>query len=230
MAKKSVKSKQKKVVVVNREKVEVWPAGQQVSRSMKSEQDIQVTQFDGPEHVNQSLAEAILGLENDPRFVAKLMRGGCGTKIDHIHKWNVPAADLIHARAIALFMNAFGFDQAVVDRCWANIYRKGDYCMPHSHIRTRVAVVYMLDPGDENPDSPLDGKFYLADPRIKSLCDVQEHCMTSYIMPKLKAGSMICFPGPAVHGVNPYYGERPRITLSWNINRNALPGKGPEMS
>jgi hypothetical protein len=27
-----------------------------------------------------------------------------------------------------------------------------------------------------------------------------------------------------VHTVNPYSGTRPRITLSWNINRNALPG------
>jgi hypothetical protein len=26
-----------------------------------------------------------------------------------------------------------------------------------------------------------------------------------------------------VHAVNPYTGKRPRITLSWNINKNALP-------
>jgi hypothetical protein len=35
---------------------------------------------------------------------------------------------------------------------------------------------------------------------------------------------MIIFPGQLVHCVNPYGGATPRITLSWNINREALPG------
>jgi hypothetical protein len=229
MSKKSAGFKQKKIIVVNREKIEVWPSNQHVKRCMESEPDIQYTKFDGPEKLNQSLAKTILKLENDLRYVVKLVRGGCGTKIDDIHRWKVPEAELVHARAIALFLKAFGFDQAVVDQCWANIYRKGDYCMPHSHIRSRVAIVYVVDPGDDDPDSPLDGRFYIADPRIKSSCDIQEHCLTQYIMPSMASGSMICFPGPMVHGVNPYNGERPRITLSWNINRQAIPGKAPEL-
>jgi hypothetical protein len=32
------------------------------------------------------------------------------------------------------------------------------------------------------------------------------------------------FPGSVVHAVNPYRGERPRITLSWNVNENAIEG------
>jgi hypothetical protein len=43
-------------------------------------------------------------------------------------------------------------------------------------------------------------------------------------MPGLRAGTMIIFPGQAVHCVNPYAGTRPRITLSWNINTMAVPG------
>jgi hypothetical protein len=225
MAKKTVKFKQKKIVVVNREKVEVWPSHQQIRLCITAETALQITEFDGPANINESLARTVLDLENDPRFVVKLQRGGCGTKIDHIHRWKVPEATLIHARAISFFVNGLGFDQGVVDQCWANIYRKGDYCMPHSHVRCMTGIVYLVDPGDHDPDSPIDGKFYFCDPRLKSACDDQVGCLTNLIMPNLKPGSMISFPGPMVHGVNPYFGDRPRITLSWNFNRDAVPGK-----
>lgn len=229
MVKNDAGFKQKKAIFVNREMVDVWPSNQHVAQMVDTEPDIKCTKFDGPPSFNENLTKTILKLENKSRFVVKLMRGGCGTKIDDIHRWKKPEADLIHARAIALFINAFGFDQAVVDQCWANIYRKGDYCMPHSHIRSRIAVVYVVDPGDSDPDFPMDGRFYIADPRIKSSCNFQEHCLTQYIMPNMSTGSMYCFPGPMVHGVNPYNGERPRITLSWNINRLKVPGKPPEI-
>jgi len=225
MAKKSVKFKQKKIVVINREKVEVWPSSQHLRPCVKTETAMHTTNFDGPENINESLAKLVLNLENDPRFVVKLMRGGCGTKIDHIDRWKVPEAALIHARAISFFVNGLGIDQAVVDQSWASIYRKGDYCMPHSHVRSEIGIVYLVDPGDSNPDSPIDGKFYFCDPRLKSACDDQVGCLTNLIMPNLRPGSMVSFPGSMVHGVNPYTGERPRITLSWNINRSAIPGK-----
>ena len=32
---------------------------------------------------------------------------------------------------------------------------------------------------------------------------------------------MIMFPGQAVHCVTPYLGTQPRITLSWNLNKEA---------
>ena len=48
--------------------------------------------------------------------------------------------------------------------------------------------------------------------------------MTAPFLPGMTAGTMIIFPSQLVHAVNPYTGKRPRITLSWNINKNALPG------
>jgi len=48
--------------------------------------------------------------------------------------------------------------------------------------------------------------------------------MTAPFQPGMTAGTMIIFPSQLVHAVNPYTGKRPRITLSWNINKNALPG------
>ena len=34
------------------------------------------------------------------------------------------------------------------DDTWASVYRAGDYCMPHSHLRANASIVYMLDVGD----------------------------------------------------------------------------------
>ena len=36
--------------------------------------------------------------------------------------------------------------------------------------------------------------------------------------------TMLLFASAYVHGVNPYFGTRPRVTLSWNITRQRLPG------
>ena len=35
---------------------------------------------------------------------------------------------------------------------------------------------------------------------------------------------MLIFPSQVVHGVNPYTGTNPRITLSWNISEFRIPG------
>lgn len=48
--------------------------------------------------------------------------------------------------------------------------------------------------------------------------------MTTPFFPGMVAGTMLIFPSQLVHTVNPYAGMRPRITLSWNINKNLLPG------
>ena len=48
--------------------------------------------------------------------------------------------------------------------------------------------------------------------------------MTTPCAPIMKEGLMIMFPGQVVHCVSPYTGERPRITLSWNVNKTAIAG------
>jgi hypothetical protein len=40
----------------------------------------------------------------------------------------------------------------------------------------------------------------------------------------MSPGSLVMFPGLTVHAVNPYRGDRPRITMSFNVNENAIPG------
>lgn len=49
--------------------------------------------------------------------------------------------------------------------------------------------------------------------------------MTNLLIPDLRPGSMLFFPSEWVHMVAAYLGTRPRITMSWNISPDRLPGK-----
>ncbi len=96
--------------------------------------------------------------------------------------------------------------------------------MPNSHPRATARVVSSLDPGDEDRADEWAGQLCFVDPRYSACCQVEKGYMTNPITPRLGTGAMVIFPGRLVHCVNPYRGERPRITLAWNINTGAVAG------
>jgi hypothetical protein len=97
--------------------------------------------------------------------------------------------------------------------------------MPHSHCRSIASVLYVLDPGDQDPTDYTSGKFCFADPRIRVCCQNEPGRMTDLLSPALREGSMLLFPSEWVHLVTPYAGTRPRITMSWNFHTEKLAGK-----
>jgi hypothetical protein len=183
-----------------------------------------ITRFPDAEAYHPALIARLLKLADDPEFGRRVMRSTGGTKIYHIDRWGCDAADMVNRRAIQFFKLARPSTTAAVDLSWASLYRAGDYSMPHSHPRADASIVYCVDVGDSPEGDPLDGQFCFVDPRYTTCCQIDVQCMTHPIAPKLAPGSMIMFPGALVHCVNPYTGRRPRITLSWNINRQPLPG------
>ena len=44
----------------------------------------------------------------------------------------------------------------------------------------------------------------------------------------MTAGTMLIFASDYLHNVNPYRGQRPRITMSWNITLEKLGGRAGE--
>jgi hypothetical protein len=202
--------------------VPVWPAGQAVESLAAP--NMGVADFADCELYHAGLAAKIFEMERDPRFHDWIFKGGCGTKVRDPHLWGSPEADLIHARAMTIAAKALAVADVVVDDCWANIYRKGDYCIPHSHLRSTASVIYLLDPGETVAEDPVGGRLCFCDPRIPFCCRHEPGRMTLLLTPELRAGSLLIFPSEYVHAVNPYGGTRPRITLSWNINLEKLPG------
>jgi len=204
----------------------VWPQGIRVERLAAP--NTGVVDFTDLPLYHPGLAATILEMERDPRYRDWIFKGGCGTKVRDPHAWGSAEADLLHARARRFAARALGVDSVAVDSCWANVYRKGDYCMPHSHLRAVASVVYLLDPGDPIEGDPLSGRFYFCDPRIPFCVEHEPGRVTQLLMPELRAGSLLIFPAELIHAVNPYAGERPRITLSWNVNLQRLPGSAAD--
>lgn len=215
----------------------LWPERQTVEPL--SAPVMAAARFSDFEAFHAALVAAVLAAEGDPRWRSVLVleppgqekavfRGGCGTKVRKIPDWNDSAATLVHGRALMLAHRTLSRRPVYADDSWASVYRAGDYCMPHSHLRSDVSIVYMLDPGDEDPDEPMAGKLCFADPRIGACCPDEPTRVTRHMIPEMTPGTMLIFASDYLHSVNPYRGRRPRITLSWNITLQRLPGRPGE--
>lgn len=211
----------------------VWPEGQKI-RHHGNEQTLLATRFEDWADYHPALAEAIdtfHRMESTP-FRKRYIAAFGGTKIESLEQWHVPAADLVSQRAMAFCRAALPIDDARPIESWANIYRSGDYAMPHSHPDADASVLYVLDPGRDEPGlpggDPLAGLFAVVDPRYAACCEKQKGYVTNPVMPKLLPGTMLLFPAWLVHGVNPHCGTRPRITLTWNVRTISSPARQPQ--
>ena len=204
----------------------VWPDAQKVEPM--SARLMAVTAFSDWDAYHPALIDATLAAERNPRLRDPMFRGACGVKVRRIPEWNAPAATLIHARALMLAHHTLSHRPVFADDSWASIYRAGDYCMPHSHLRSNASIVYMLDPGDGDPEDRMAGRLCFADPRIEACCPHEAGRVTQHVIPTMTPGTMLIFASDYLHSVNPYLGQRPRITLSWNITLERLPGRPGE--
>lgn len=200
---------------------EVWPPGQALAS--RGDPAIIATHFDDAAELNPRLAAEVLAAAGDPDRLRRYFPASGGTKVYHLEQWGRPATDLVCARARALFRRVLGAE-AVVDLSWANVYRRGDYAMAHSHERAVASIVYFVDLGEDSPADALSGRFAFVDPRLKHCAKAESPRVIAPLLPRLAAGDMLIFPAALVHSVNPYRGRRPRITLAWNIGREAVPG------
>lgn len=151
------------------------------------------------------------------------MQAAGGKKVRDADTWNMVAAQLLTWRALMLYCVVRGVETAhVLDR-WANVMTSGDYSTPHCHYDAEAAVVYSLDPGEIDAAQPMNGEFEIIDPRIAFCCPYQAERPIRGLVPKLLPGTMLVFPAEILHHVRPYHGERPRLTLAWNISAGLVP-------
>ena len=201
----------------------VWPENQTIA-NVADEPHIVLTQFGDTAELNKEITETILRMERNSSYKESLEHGGQGVKVHHVERWKSPAAQIIDARAQELFRRVLDTKEAHVDESWGNIYRNGDFFLPHSHIRAMASIVYMVDEGDIDSKNALTGKLCFADPRLKYCNKHEPGRLTRVLIPEMKPGSMVMFPAATVHLVNPYFGHRTRITLSWNLNTHPIAG------
>ena len=132
-------------------------------------------------------------------------------KVRRPDRWGHAAADLIHGRALALAHRVLSQHDVYTDDCWASVYRDGQYCLPHSHLRSNVSIVYLLDAGRSRSGRPDGGKLVFADPRIPHCCQQEPGRVTSLLTPEMSPGTMIVFASDYVHTRRAVPGSRGRV-------------------
>jgi len=212
----------RRTVRIHNREVSVWPETQKISKLMDSL--VLMTRFEDVPRYHPGLIQKTLELEKKSRFMTDYAFGGCGIKIYHLDRWHSAEAKLIHLRALAFYSHVFKCVSPVADVSMANIFRDGEYCMPHSHIRTTASLVYSVTCGDPDPGHTRSGTLCFVDPRMDICCKDEPGRMTTPLVPNMQPGTLLMFPSEVLHCVTLYTGKSPRITLAWNIHSHAIPG------
>lgn len=200
----------------------LWP---ETAEAVAISDVIKLVHFPDMEEINRQLRPVILEEEARQRQTAPPpSRAMGGQKLRRPDQWGHPAFDLIHARAKEVFRRALNRRDAHADGCWINVYRYGESIGPHSHRRVQAAVVYMLDLGEEDPDCPVSGQFAIVDPRMEICTPMEKGCLSHPCQPQMTPGTFVIFPAQAVHYVPAYFGQTPRITVSWNLADRPIEG------
>lgn len=108
---------------------------------------------------------------------------------------------------------------------WFHVAQKGGYFQAHTHPNHSWSVVFCVNPGDENSNNDYEsGKLMFVDPRLNAsmyLDPANNQMNRDYsfngfkIAPK--KGSLLIFPSYLQHSVEPYFGEKYRITVAANF-------------
>jgi uncharacterized protein (TIGR02466 family) len=152
--------------------------------------------------------------------------------------WREPASlalkQLMHRRLAEVILHSSNFGQEmllklkIVCESWFHITRSGGYVRSHNHPQHSWSAIYCVDPGDPEPEYDHDaGHLLFFDPRNSAgmfLDMANSELTSSYNFHTLRfrpsAGELIIFPSYVWHAVEPYHGERPRITVAANFRFN----------
>lgn len=190
--------------------------------------------WDDCERLNQALCEAILRQEARDPGNARSNIGGWQSAPD-IETWiGRPSHDLVR-RLIAMLNHATreiyanaGTDEGNNVRWqiggWANVNRRGHYNQIHTHPDSTWSAVYYADAGDPPPeDNEFAGALTLHSPNLAMTNTFFTRVLPNRKFIRPESGLMVLFPSFLQHCVEPYEGERPRISLAFNARKTPYP-------
>jgi uncharacterized protein (TIGR02466 family) len=105
---------------------------------------------------------------------------------------------------------------------WANVNRRGDFNTLHTHPGATWSGVYYVDHGESSGD--VEGTaLQLFDPNPARTNIFFPELSTANVLIKPQPGLMILFPSYLPHAVPPHQGERPRISIAFNVRKEPFP-------
>ncbi len=102
---------------------------------------------------------------------------------------------------------------------WANINRKGDYNIVHTHPNCMYSGVYYVQQGDLEKTIPYSGLLEILDPReAANYIQIRHTVFDAREFVENIPGRMLLWPSWLKHWVHPYQGEGERISVAFNVN------------
>lgn len=102
---------------------------------------------------------------------------------------------------------------------WANVNRRGDYNVVHTHPNCMWSGVYYVAPGEPDKSVPYSGMLELLDPRESAnYIQIQNTVLDARTFIENVPGRMVLFPSWLKHMVHPFAGEGVRISIAFNVN------------
>jgi uncharacterized protein (TIGR02466 family) len=179
--------------------------------------------------VNEALKAAILARREQACGSALSNVGGWQSEPD-LMDWQVPElkrlSQWIHQAFGSIMGRELGttdFKSRYVVTGWANINEYGDYNRTHIHSNHHWSGVYYVDIG--NPDQSVgpNGAIEFIDPRpAVGVFDFPGTTATGTWTLLPEPGLMLLFPSWLRHSVLPYFGDKSRITIAFNIRVGEL--------
>ena len=175
------------------------------------------------EELNAHLREHILALEKTQESVNKSNVGGWHSSLDFLAsdaEVIAPLRERLWNFTQDLFQQFSRPDQEFKFRIegWANVLRNGEYHSVHSHPNATWSGVYYVNGNEEVADKPLSGRFELHDPRpAESLNYADSSVLYGRFLLNPQPAQMLVFPAWMQHQVHPYFGDKERITIAFNI-------------
>ena len=105
---------------------------------------------------------------------------------------------------------------------WANINRRGDYNNTHTHPSSTWSGVYYVDNGESTPATE-GTAIHLSDPNPARINAFFPDLPIGHFRFRPQPGLMILFPSYVPHTVPPHQGDRPRISIAFNLRKEPFP-------
>jgi uncharacterized protein (TIGR02466 family) len=106
---------------------------------------------------------------------------------------------------------------------WANVNRAGHFNRMHTHPGSTWSGTYYVDPGTDETSPPEGTLLHIFDPCQGRANTFLPGIAASSFTIKPVAGLMVLFPSYLAHMVFPHQGDRPRISVAFNLRREPYP-------
>ena len=184
------------------------------------------------EPLNESLMSLILAKRAHTPGVKMSNTGGWQSEKE-LQTWESPAVtqliEKINTVVLLILTERLGEDEAnnVGNwhiAAWANINERGDYNTLHNHSGAFFSGVYYVSAGTVDDLHPYSGVITFRNPTLAALA-MDNLRVPKQLGPLFRSeysispqnGLMLLFPGWLQHEVHPYFGNTPRVSISWDV-------------